>query len=74
MSVGGRFTLSDDSHGVAQVGTNYPRLLEFIKKAGIKEIWCADRKPENISDARFRAGYSSISVEALERHPYWAAT
>ena len=28
----GRFTMSDDSHGIDQIGTNYPRMLAFFAK------------------------------------------
>ncbi|KAH6676759.1 putative histidinol-phosphatase [Halenospora varia] len=30
LRMGGKFTLSDDSHGIAQVGTNYMRAFEFL--------------------------------------------
>jgi histidinol-phosphatase (PHP family) len=66
--------MSDDSHGVSQVGTNYQRSLAFIKKAGIKDIWYADRKAGKTSDARFSTGFSKVSVGELEQHPFWAAT
>ena len=33
MKKGGRFTLSDDSHGVAQVGINYDTLMSFMEDA-----------------------------------------
>ena len=32
---GGKFVLSDDSHGVAQVGLNYHRLFEYMRALGI---------------------------------------
>jgi histidinol-phosphatase (PHP family) len=32
---GGKFVLSDDSHGVAQVGLNYHRLFEYMRSLGI---------------------------------------
>jgi hypothetical protein len=49
-------------------------LLAFIKRAAIKEIWYADHKAGKTSDARFHAGFSKISVEELEQHPFWATT
>lgn len=70
MSLGGRFTLSDDSHGKTQVGTNYARLLQFIRKAGIKEMWYADRKAP-LGNTGLRTGFASISVDELERDAYW---
>ncbi|GJJ14586.1 hypothetical protein Clacol_008852 [Clathrus columnatus] len=36
---GGRFTLSDDSHGAHMVGQNYRRLKEYLTKAAINELW-----------------------------------
>lgn len=35
---GGGFTLSDDSHGTGQVGTNYNELLRFVEETGIEDI------------------------------------
>lgn len=71
LSIGGRFTISDDSHGIDQVGTNYHRLLEYMKEVGITEIWYADRKATEVKDVRFNAGFSSISVQDLEQLPFW---
>lgn len=70
--MGGRFTMSDDSHGVAQVGTNYGRLLDFIRTTGIKEIWYAQRGAQP-RDERFLAGFVSMSLDELERLPHWKA-
>ncbi|KAK4561196.1 hypothetical protein LTR86_005151 [Recurvomyces mirabilis] len=36
---GGRFTLSDDSHGVDQVGLNYGKVADCVKRAGVTELW-----------------------------------
>lgn len=38
-SMGGKLTLSDDSHGVDQLCTNYSRALECVEHAGVKELW-----------------------------------
>ena len=32
---GGRFVLSDDSHGVNQVGLNYHRIFQYMSDLGI---------------------------------------
>ena len=37
--MGGRFTLSDDSHGVVQVGTNYLGMLGYLDGLGVEEVW-----------------------------------
>jgi hypothetical protein len=42
-----------------------------MKEVGIKEIWYADRKSSQLKDVRFKAGFSSISVQDLEQHPFW---
>ena len=39
LAAGGRFTLSDDSHGPQAVGLNYHRLLEYARRVGIDELW-----------------------------------
>lgn len=41
--MGGKFTFSDDSHGVAQVGTNYLRGLDYLEGLGVKELWTLER-------------------------------
>ncbi|KAF2786553.1 histidinol-phosphatase [Melanomma pulvis-pyrius CBS 109.77] len=70
--MGGRFTMSDDSHGADQVGTNYARMLAFIQQAGIKQIHYADLEAPR-KDSRFpTAGFSSISVDDLARLPFWS--
>ncbi|KAI8630668.1 histidinol-phosphatase [Xylariaceae sp. FL1651] len=47
LSLGGRFTLSDDSHGIAQVGTNYARALDFLSSLGITTLWTLKRDPQS---------------------------
>lgn len=64
--------MSDDSHGVDQVGTNYGRLLAYVKKAGIDRIYYVDEAGER-KDSRFpKAGISSIALTELEQLPFWA--
>ncbi|KAK4155405.1 Polymerase/histidinol phosphatase-like protein [Chaetomidium leptoderma] len=41
--MGGRFTFSDDSHGIAQVGTNYWRGLDYLEGLGVRELWTLER-------------------------------
>lgn len=43
--MGGRFTFSDDSHGIAQVGTNYWRGLAYLEGLGVGEVWTLERRP-----------------------------
>ncbi|KAL1836478.1 hypothetical protein VTJ49DRAFT_5080 [Mycothermus thermophilus] len=44
LAMGGRFTFSDDSHGIAQVGTNYLKGLEYLEGLGVKEVWTLERQ------------------------------
>jgi histidinol-phosphatase (PHP family) len=36
---GGRFALSDDSHGPHAVGLNYARAAEYLRRMGVLELW-----------------------------------
>jgi len=65
--------MSDDSHDVGQVGTNYPRLLEYMHKADIKEVYYADCDAAP-TDTRFNAGFSRIAVNDLMQLPFWNKT
>ncbi|KAL7627279.1 hypothetical protein AAE478_001468 [Parahypoxylon ruwenzoriense] len=44
LRLGGRFTLSDDSHGIAQVGTNYSRALDYLAGMGVTSLWMLRRE------------------------------
>ena len=35
----GRLALSDDSHGVHQVGLNYTRVRDYLLREGVNELW-----------------------------------
>jgi len=37
--MGGKFTVSDDSHGIAQVATNYLRALDYLEDLGVAQVW-----------------------------------
>lgn len=43
LSLGGKFTFSDDSHGIAQVATNYLRGLDYLESLAVKELWTLER-------------------------------
>lgn len=53
ISLGGRFTLSDDSHGPPAVGLNYSRLHTYAKETlGLQEIWHLERCQERNAGGR----------------------
>lgn len=77
MARGGRFVLSDDSHGVDQVALNYHRVLEFLDRAGISTIHYLQLGVPSVSsvvpDARFpQTQVASISVEELGKMEFWS--
>lgn len=73
LCLGGRFTLSDDSHSIGQVGTNYRRLLEFIRRAEIPDIYFVEPGPQG-RDRRFsNSRFSRITVSELEGHSFWSS-
>ncbi|KAH6611966.1 Polymerase/histidinol phosphatase-like protein [Boeremia exigua] len=72
-NMGGGFVLSDDSHGIEQIGTNYSRLLEYVQKTGVDKVYFAARGSGNRIDSRFpNAGYPSIAVAELAGLPFWS--
>jgi len=74
--MGGRFTLSDDSHGVGQVGLNYDKVLACIEKAGIIELVHLTLATESrrSQDDRFpKVHWSTMSVTDLKAHAFWTS-
>jgi histidinol-phosphatase (PHP family) len=67
MKMGGRFTLSDDSHGVVQVGLNFKRTVAYMKSLGIKEVWHLEPRKGDGEEL----GMSSVKLDELEldHHP-----
>ncbi|EFX05619.1 mRNA decapping hydrolase [Grosmannia clavigera kw1407] len=43
LRMGGRFTMSDDSHGIGHVATNYRRGLAYLASLGVTEVWTLAR-------------------------------
>jgi histidinol-phosphatase (PHP family) len=75
VELNGRFTLSDDSHGVEQVGLNFPRVIAAIRRAGINEIVYLDTIGSSDSqaiDERFkRVCWTAMTLDQLESHDFW---
>jgi histidinol-phosphatase (PHP family) len=55
--MGGLLTLSDDSHGIAQVGTNYERAIGYLESLGVKELYALNGKGESVD--------SQVSVRSV---------
>jgi histidinol-phosphatase (PHP family) len=77
MARGGRFCLSDDSHGLDQVGLNYHRVLEFVDKVGISTLHyldLADGEADTPVDPRFpRTVVRSVAVNEVKEMAFWKA-
>ena len=75
-AMGGRFTLSDDSHGIDQVGLNYDKVLDCIKRAGITGFCYLAPISESVkvNDERLPSvGWKTISTLEIEKHGFWKA-
>lgn len=46
LEMGGKLCLSDDSHGIGHVGTNYGKAIEYLEDIGVEELWCLEGKKE----------------------------
>ncbi|KAK2616852.1 hypothetical protein QQS21_000230 [Conoideocrella luteorostrata] len=70
VQMGGQFTMSDDSHGIAQVGTNYARGLAYLESLGVRNVWTFERKPHPGPDGATRAILSdkAVPLEAFREH------
>ena len=60
--MGGKFTMSDDSHGIAQVATNYSRSLSYLESLGVNEVWTLRRTPHPGLEADKRATVEEVAV------------
>ncbi|KAH8884835.1 histidinol phosphate phosphatase H [Thozetella sp. PMI_491] len=62
LKVGGKFTFSDDSHGIAQIATNYHRGLDYLGKLGVKDVWTLERAPNPDVSQGVKSGLVERSV------------
>ncbi|KAL6307012.1 polymerase/histidinol phosphatase-like protein [Sparassis latifolia] len=53
MKEGGRFCLSDDSHGPHAVGLNYGRMANYLRRIGVSELWVLERSETANAGGRF---------------------
>lgn len=71
----GRFVMSDDSHGVEQVGLNYHRVLDAIRKAGIEELHFLEKETPGAmvnGGGHATSHATKVSLADLEAHPFWS--
>lgn len=66
IKLGGKFTFSDDSHGIAQVATNYARTVTYLESLGIEEVWTLKRSTHPGIEGSERAVVEEVSVPLSE--------
>ncbi|KAF7560755.1 hypothetical protein G7046_g3410 [Stylonectria norvegica] len=62
LKVGGKFTFSDDSHGIAQVATNYARTVTYLESLGVEEVWTLQRTPHPGVEGTTKAKLKEVGV------------
>ncbi|KAJ5480878.1 hypothetical protein N7539_006772 [Penicillium diatomitis] len=77
---GGRFCLSDDSHGIDQVSLNFHLVLGFLNEVGVKELHYLSLVGEeggdltSAPDDRFpRTRIAAVSMEEVKQMAFWQA-
>ncbi|TKA25866.1 hypothetical protein B0A50_05621 [Salinomyces thailandicus] len=73
---GGRFTLSDDSHGTQQVGLNYDKTLTCVEAAGISHLVhlvTTEQGDGDLTGKLPHVRWKAVSVAELKEHPFWTA-
>ncbi|EFY93526.1 histidinol-phosphatase [Metarhizium acridum CQMa 102] len=70
VKMGGDFTMSDDSHGIAQVSTNYSRGLSFLERLGVRNLWTFERQPHPGVAGSTKATLSdkAVPIEVFREH------
>ena len=72
MTRGGQFTISDDSHGIGHIGTNYGQLLQFIRRINISDLVVL-RRGSITNDDRFPGvSMTKINVAKIQHHRMFA--
>ena len=66
LSLGGKFTLSDDSHGIAQLATHYPQALDYLESLGVDELWTLERVAPVLSAPDTQSG-PEVKPKLLEK-------
>ncbi|ODA81169.1 hypothetical protein RJ55_04133 [Drechmeria coniospora] len=70
LKIGGKFTMSDDSHGIAHVATNYARGIAYLESLGVEHVWTFRRKtPAGVeSSTKAVLEDTPVSLEDFKRH------
>lgn len=70
--MGGNFTVSDDSHGIDQIGSSYRELLRFAQEVGITHFTYFE-KGSPTKDSRFPdIAIRTTALSQVQSHPFFA--
>ncbi|KAI5995731.1 Polymerase/histidinol phosphatase-like protein [Pisolithus marmoratus] len=61
-ALGGRFTLSDDSHGPQGVGQKYPEMRDYLRGLRVSELWFLSRPTDGYVGYNFERGLTATRV------------
>ncbi|SCZ88390.1 BZ3500_MvSof-1268-A1-R1_Chr2-1g04379 [Microbotryum saponariae] len=70
-SLGGRFTLSDDSHGPQAVGLHYDQTYSYLVEMGLQELWYLAPAPVGSADLNVSRGVVARKIEGRPWQKEW---
>ncbi|EIW73693.1 hypothetical protein TREMEDRAFT_25585 [Tremella mesenterica DSM 1558] len=71
IQLNGRICLSDDSHGVSQVGLNYHRMRSYLLSAGVDQIWKLVSSSSDGETVGKRGRVKAVSVSDWAEGVFW---
>ncbi|KAF8850054.1 histidinol phosphate phosphatase H [Acephala macrosclerotiorum] len=63
LKMGGKLTLSDDSHGVDHVGTNYLKMIAYLESLSVGEVWTLEGKG---TDGKGEVRVKSVTLKSVK--------
>lgn len=72
---GGKFCLSDDSHGIAQVGQNYGKAVEYLRELGVENLYYLSLKSDDdpdVPEVLNRTVTKQVSLKEVAAHPFFS--
>lgn len=64
LRLGGKLTMSDDSHGIGHVGTNFGRAIGYLESLGVEEVFALRGKSE--AEGRSTVSLRSVSLKSVK--------
>jgi histidinol-phosphatase (PHP family) len=64
LGLGGKLTLSDDSHGIDHIATNFEKAVGFLESLGVKEVWLLEAASGN---GRTALSTKSVAVDEVKK-------